>query len=162
MRSVHLFTVSAVLFCAGCGAPPPADTRAADVQAVKDLEAAWWKDAATKDVDKFVSYYADDASVLMPHMPALTGKAAIRADIAHMMSDPNYSLSFHADRIEAARGGDMVYTQGTYRATMTDPKTGQPVTETGKNVAIYRKQPDGSWKCVVDMGNSDPPPTAPQ
>jgi uncharacterized protein (TIGR02246 family) len=152
-----LLPISALLFAAGCAAPPPPDTRAADIQAVKDVEAAWSKDAATRDVEKFVSYYADDASILMPNMPAITGNQAIRADIQHMMADPNYSLTFKADRAEAAKGGDMVYTQGTYRATSTDSKTGKSVTDTGKNIAIYRKQADGSWKCVVDMVNSDLP-----
>ena len=147
----------ALLIGAGCAAPPAADTRAADIQAVKDVEAAWSRDAGTKDVEKFISYYADDASILMPNMAAVTGKEAIRADIQHMMADPNYSLTFKADRVEAARGGEMVYTQGTYRATATDPKTGKAVTDTGKNIAIYRKQADGSWKCVVDMVNSDLP-----
>ena len=30
--------------CSNAPAPPPPDTRAADVQAVKDVEAAWLKD----------------------------------------------------------------------------------------------------------------------
>jgi hypothetical protein len=37
--------------CANAPAPPPPDTRAADVQAVKDLEASWVKDANSKDAD---------------------------------------------------------------------------------------------------------------
>ena len=36
--------------CSNAPAPPP-DTRAADVQAVKDIEAASLKDAAAKDPD---------------------------------------------------------------------------------------------------------------
>jgi ketosteroid isomerase-like protein len=35
----------------------------------------------------------------------------------------------------------------------------------GKYVEIWKKQPDGSWKCAVDMFNSDlpaaPAPAAP-
>lgn len=157
MKFPSLLLATAAIFAAGCALTPPQDPRAADIQAVKEVEAAWVRDAATKDVEKFVSYYADDASILMPNMPLVTGKDAIRADITHMMADPNFALTFRADRVEAATGGDLVYTQGTYRATSTDPKTGKPVTDTGKGVAIYRKQADGKWKCVVDMVNSDLP-----
>jgi ketosteroid isomerase-like protein len=40
---------------------------------------------------------------------------------------------------------------------MTDPKTKKLVTETGKHVAVYRKQADGSWKAILDIDNADAP-----
>ena len=40
-----------------------------------------------KDVEKFVAYYADDATVLMPNASALHGKEAIRAALKRML-DP--------------------------------------------------------------------------
>ena len=52
-----------------CTNSPAPDTREADVRAVRDVEAAWVKDIGTKDVEKFVAYYADDATVLMPNKP---------------------------------------------------------------------------------------------
>ena len=60
-----------------CASSTP-DTHDADVSALKDTEAAWVKDAATKDVEKWVAHYTDDASVLLPETPILTGKDAIR------------------------------------------------------------------------------------
>ena len=51
--------------CSNAPAPHP-DTRAADVQAVKDIEAASLKDAAAKDADKWATYFAEDASGLFP------------------------------------------------------------------------------------------------
>ena len=51
--------------CSNAPAPPP-DTRAADVQAVKDVEAAWLKDTASKDPDKWASYFAEDGCALYP------------------------------------------------------------------------------------------------
>jgi ketosteroid isomerase-like protein len=36
-------------------------------------------------------------------------------------------------------------------------RTGTPVTERGKYVAIWKKQPDGRWKAAVDTFNSDLP-----
>jgi ketosteroid isomerase-like protein len=32
-------------------------------------------------------------------------------------------------------------------------KDGQPTTETGKYVTVWKKQKDGSWKVALDMGN---------
>jgi uncharacterized protein (TIGR02246 family) len=131
------------------------DTREADIQAVKDLEAAWAKDAAAKDADKFASYYADDASALMPGEPLISGKPAIAAALKSMFGDPNFSLNFQATRADASKGGDFVYTQGSYTMAMSDPKTRKPVTDKGKYLTIFKKQADGSWKAVADMINSD-------
>lgn len=152
---VVCFTLA--LMAVGCSnAPAPApDTRAADVQAVKDVEVAWAKDAASKDPDKWASYFAEDGSGLYPGAPTLNGKAAIRAAIAPIMADPNFALSFTSTRAMASKGGDMVYSEGTYVMTMTDPKTKKPITDKGKYLTVYTKQGDGSWKAIADTFNSD-------
>ena len=143
--------------CANAPAPPPPDTRAADVQAVKDVEAAWVKDAATKDADKWASYFTEDGSGLYPGAGILNGKAAIKAAMVPILADPNFSLTFQSTRAMASKGGDMVYSQGTYSMTMTNPKTKKPMIDKGKFLTIYGKQPDGSWKVVADTFNSDSP-----
>jgi uncharacterized protein (TIGR02246 family) len=142
--------------CENTPAPAP-DTRAADVQAVKDVEAAWVKDTATKDPDKWASYFAEDGSGLYPGAGILNGKAAIRAAMAPFMADPNFSLTFQSTRAMASKGGDMVYSQGTYTMTVTDPKTKKPMTDKGKYLTVYVKQADGSWKAIADTFNSDSP-----
>jgi uncharacterized protein (TIGR02246 family) len=148
-----------VALTTGCStAPAPApDTRAADVQAVKDVEAAWIKDSAGKDVDKWVGYFAEDGSGLYPGSGILNGKAAIKAAMTPYFADPNFALNFQSTRVMASKGGDMVYVQGTYTMTVTNPKTKKPVTDKGKYLTIYAKQADGSWKAVADTFNSDSP-----
>src|SRR5689334_11340014 len=129
------------------------DTRDVDIKAVKDLETAWSKDAATKDPDKFASYYADDANVLMPGEPVITGKPAILAAVKPMMADPNFALTFAPVQVEASKGGDFAYARGSYTMTMSDSKTKKPVNDKGKYLTVYKKQADGSWKAVADMIN---------
>lgn len=144
--------------CSNADAPAPApDTRAADIQAVKDLEVAWAKDGATRDPEKWASYFADGGSGLYPGGPTLHGKAAVKAAMASLMTDPNFVVSFRSDRMMASKGGDMVYSEGAYTMTMTDPKTKKPVTDKGKYLTVYTKQPDGSWKAIADTFNSDGP-----
>jgi uncharacterized protein (TIGR02246 family) len=161
MLSKTLVTLCLVLSvvavgCSNASAPAP-DTRAADVQAVKQLEAAWVKDAMSKDPEKWAGYFTDDGSGLYPGAPTVTGKAALKTAMAPYMSDANFMLSFQSDRTVASKGGDMVYSQGTYTMTITDPKTKKPVTDKGKFLTVYTKQPDGSWKAVADTFNSDSP-----
>jgi len=52
------------------------DTKAE--QALRDADDAWSKAAASKDLDKTVSYYSADASVLPPNAPIATTKEAIK------------------------------------------------------------------------------------
>jgi uncharacterized protein (TIGR02246 family) len=161
MRSTSLvLSLTFALLTVACStAPAPAapDTRAADVQAVKDLEAAWVNDAASKDAGKWASYFTDDGSGLYPGAATLNGKAAIRAAMAPYFADPNFALTFQSTRTVASKGGDLVYSQGTYSMTMTDPKTKKPMTDKGKFLTVYAKQADGSWKAVADTFNSDSP-----
>jgi ketosteroid isomerase-like protein len=39
------------------------------------------------------------------------------------------------------------------------PKGGKAMNDVGKYVAVWKKQPDGSWKMIRDIYNSDLPPT---
>ena len=149
--------VGCVLVLGGCSNMAPTENRDADVQAVKDTEAAWVNDAATKDVDKFAANYADDGTVLFPNAPAISGKDNIKAALKPMLADPNFALTFQATKVDVGKGGDLAYTQGTYSMTMTDPKTKQPVTDRGKYITTFRKQADGKWKAVEDMISSDMP-----
>ena len=51
-----------------CNFPPTA--QASDEKAVRDADAEWSKAAGAKDLDKTVSFYADDALVLPPNEAA--------------------------------------------------------------------------------------------
>ena len=147
---------------AGCHqAPPPApDTRDADAKAIRDLETAWNQAAVAKDLDKITSFYTDDASILDSYTPTITGVAAIRAVTKASLADKNLFMSFASTKIEVAKSGDLAYSQGTYTWTGTDSKSKKVMTEKGKFVNVYRKQADGAWKIVVDIGNPDAPPIA--
>ena len=55
--------------------------------------------------------------------------------------------------------GDLAYLTGTIRQTLTAKKPGaKPVPYDGKYVTVLKKQPDGSWKIVLDMWNENAPP----
>jgi ketosteroid isomerase-like protein len=144
----------ALLFAAGCNQPAAVDTGAAE-QAVRDADAKWSKAAAARDVAGVVSFYADDAIVMPPNAPRITGKQAIHDEWA-AMAVPGFDLSWAASKVEAASSGDLVYETGIYVLHTKDAK-GTPVTDQGKILQVWKKQTDGSWKAVADMWNSDMP-----
>ena len=133
-----------------------ADTRSVDEATLKKLDAEWSKAAGAKDVDKTASYYADDAVVLPPNLPTINGKQAARAMWQGMFSVPGFGGGWKVAKLEVARSGDLAYVTGTYELSETDAK-GKPMTDKGKYLEIWKKQADGTWKCTIDMFNSDLP-----
>jgi uncharacterized protein (TIGR02246 family) len=133
----------------------------ADIAAIRAVEAQWNKDWAAHDLDKISSYMADDAVLMVPFAPAVTGKAAIRESNKPMVADPVTALKFTATRVEVAKSGDVAWTQGSYTLTLTDPQTKQVINDHGSYVTTYRKEPDGSWKAIADIATSEVPPPPP-
>jgi uncharacterized protein (TIGR02246 family) len=154
-----LVTITVALMVTACN--QATDTHDADVKALQDNETQWNQDFASKDSEKIVSHYADDAVLMTPGMPASSGKDAIRNSLKEMVADPALSLKFHATKFEVAKSGDVAYSQGSYTLTVTDPQTKQVINDHGSYVTTYRKQPDGTWKAVADIATSEVPPPAP-
>lgn len=154
---ILVFALGLVGFGVACQPQAPPDTRAADEQAIRNMSQEWLKAAQAKDVEGMVAAFADDASALPPNAPIATGKEAIRKVWSEMVENPGFSVSTQVNKVEVSRASDLAYSHGTYELTLSDPQ-GKPVTDRGKWVAVWEKQPDGSWKCIADIWNSDQPP----
>lgn len=143
-----------------CQTQATADTRAADEATLRKLDDEWSKAAGSRDVDKTISYYTDDAVVMPPNIPTLTGKEPIRSLWKSMLDSPSFSGGWKATKVEVARSGDLAYVSGNYEFNEKDD-SGRPITDKGKFLEVWKKQADGGWKCVADMFSSDLPAVAP-
>jgi uncharacterized protein (TIGR02246 family) len=132
-----------------------------EVLKIQGDEMKWNHDYVSKDLDSLMAHYADDAVLIVPGTPALSGKPAIASVIKPMLSDPLLSLHFKSSKVEVSKSRDLAYTQGSYTLLTTDPQTKRAVNDHGSYVTTYRKQDDGSWKAVVDIITSDVPPPTP-
>lgn len=134
------------------------DTRAADEATLRNLDAEWSKAAGAKDLEKTVSYYTDDALILPPNIPTIQGKQGARTMWQGMFSVPGFGGGWKATKVEVS--GDLGWVTGTYELSETDA-SGRPIVDKGKYLEVWRKQADGSWKCVADMFNTDLSSVAP-
>ena len=123
----------------------------ADEKAVRDADEQWSKVAAAKDLDKTVSFYANNAIVLPPNQAAVTTKDGIR-NLWKGFLDSLAEISWKTTRVEMARSGDMGYLTGAYEMTMKDGTK-----DKGKYCEVWKKQADGKWKVSIDMFSSDLP-----
>jgi len=135
-------------------APALADT-AADEAAIHAALDTWLAASMAKDAEAFASVYADDAVLMLEGAPDIAGHEAILGAITGLMQDPNFHLSFKADKIVVAAAGDLAIETGTYRFVLSDPE-GHPGAQEGHYVVVWRKQADGAWKVVIDAPISDP------
>ena len=162
MKMFRLFTGVAFLLAAtGCSSPPRANVAkvdlAAEEAAIRRTDADWLAGAAAHDLDRTVPFWSDDATILAPGMPPVVGKEAIRKYVAGAFATPGFSITWKTERVDVARSGDMAYSSGSDRMSFNGPD-GKPVIEESHSVAVWKKQPDGAWKCVMDVMSPSPPP----
>lgn len=160
-----LSVILGVGFTAGCFRQGMRDGRveqqrlalARAVEAEANIRATtvdWSAASKAKDVDKAVSFYADDAIEFVDKAPAAVGKANIHKVWQEMLALPGPGLTFATTEVEVAHSGEMAWEQGTYDLATAD-KDGKVTDEKGKYVVIWKKQFDGSWKVVADIDNTD-------
>jgi ketosteroid isomerase-like protein len=106
---------------------------------------------AARGAEGFISFFAEEVTLLPKNGPPIQGKAAASEVIRRGWAQPGYSLAWTPLHAELARSGEIGYTYGTYERKVQ--QDGKPGTETGKYVTMWKRQRDGTWKVTLDMGN---------
>ena len=152
-----IITTLALLLISSGPALGQASHKANAEDAIRDADAAWLKAYEAKDIDKSVEFLDENASMLAPNTPIATGKAAISKLIAGELALQDSKIRWHPDKAGVAQSGELGYTSGFYDWSFKD-KSGKVVSDTGKYLTVWKKQPDGKWKVLFDTYNSDNPP----
>ena len=122
------------------------------IKALMKLEGEFMQAAADHGSQGYLSYYADDAVEVPNGQTFLRGKAEIAKTMGFLDSPDNH-LFWTPVGGGISASGDLGYTYGSYefRSRDQDGKLGSTY---GKYTTIWRRQKDGSWKVVLDMGNA--------
>ena len=158
----HL-SAGAVLMIAACSSGTSAGGSASstatnsvnDKAALMQTSREWAKAAASGDVDRILSYWADTAIVLEPDRPALVGKKAIRKMVEGTAKIPSFSITWEPERAWVSLTGDVGYLIERNKVSFAD-STGKVHTQYGKAVTVWTKDLNGNWKNVVDTWNASP------
>jgi ketosteroid isomerase-like protein len=118
-----------------------------------ELESRFAKDVALRGGAAFADWFADDGVALGNGAAPVVGKVAIARSTTWSAKD--YQLSWTPTDAAMGPSGDMGYTWGHFEGRSKDAN-GNPVTTSGRYITIWRKQPDGGWKVVLDAGANEP------
>ncbi len=138
--------------------PNVAASEKATADTLKQLEGEFMKAASEKGSAGYMSYYADDAVEVPNGAPLIQGRIDIAKGMG-FLDDKNNQLIWTPVGADISASGDLGYTYGNFEFHSKN-KEGQAVVEYGKYTSVWKLQKDGSWKVVLDMGNSSPHPKA--
>jgi ketosteroid isomerase-like protein len=123
-------------------------------QMLRDLDAQWAKAATAKNVEQTIAYYSDDAIVLPPNARSAATREAIRNFWRDLLTSSGLVITWKPARVQLGKSGEMAWVSGAYELTLNDT-SGKPINDRGKYLEVWERKPDGTWKCVADMWNSD-------
>ncbi|MFH1573879.1 MAG: nuclear transport factor 2 family protein, partial [Acidobacteriota bacterium] len=129
---------------------PQFDGGRAGLMSLVDAELSFAGAAAKEGIRAaFLAFLAHDAVVFRPQ--PVNG----RRFFADSPSSED-SLSWYPVAADIAGSGDMGYTTGPYEFRSSRPGDGQ--LRHGHYVTLWRRQSDGSWRAVLDVGAANPAP----
>ena len=132
---------------------PGADLEAAKREIrIADLELA--KAVADRSLEAFVAKVDDDAVFFGRDISR--GREAVSKAWLPFFTDGSLFLRWHPTQVEVSSSGDLGYSIGEYERIGKDA-SGKPDTATGSYVSIWRRQPTGRWKIVLDIGTPASP-----
>ena len=145
----------APVIIAGCASSPDRLNVEDEAAALMRVSREWSQVAGSGDLERTLSYWAEDAVMMVPGQAPIRGKAAIRNFVESSASLPGFSVRWEPLEVHVSASGDMAYLIERNQFSFRDA-SGSLVTESNKVVTIWRRQSDGSWKNVIDMWNADP------
>jgi len=119
---------------------------AAAPKAPEDCDRLFGEYATAGDIDGLLSLYEPGASLAAPDGSVAVGHDAIRASLAMFAQS---SVRMQMNVVKVVRGGDLAVLTNEWRATGRAPD-GSPLDISGRAIEVVRRQPDGSWRFVVD------------
>ncbi len=148
-----------VVVAAGCGTEAPPDLQA-ELAALRKADARAQQAVVDKDIDGVLSWLAEDATNYPPSAPAAVGRDAFVRSFEEVFALPGFAVGYpEPSRVLVSECGDLGYTMALEQITVNDSE-GNPTTVQSRYLAVWKKQPDGSWKVIDNMWNfAEPAPS---
>jgi ketosteroid isomerase-like protein len=108
-----------------------------------------------RDVEAILSYWTDDAVVMPAGARSIVGKPALREYVESSLRIPGFSITWKTSDAVVSATLDFAYLFSDNVVTVQGDD-GSNTSIPGRGVTIWRKEPDGEWRCAVDIWNAPP------
>jgi ketosteroid isomerase-like protein len=152
----HLFTISALIFVQlffACSSGLDLEREKMNLLQT-DIEFARVS-VASDAAEAFNQFLDNECLMLSNGSEPLMGREKIYKQMKNRAG--SYTLSWIPQRAEVAAAADMGWTWGNFILDYMASDGTQKISY-GKYVNVWKRQPDGQWKVLVDMGNDSPAP----
>jgi uncharacterized protein (TIGR02246 family) len=100
------------------------------------------------DLDAFMAFYESGATLVPQPGEVASGAAAIREAMGGFLALKG-RMEIEPE-LTVIQAGDVALVSGSWTLTGTGPD-GEPVTMSGRVTDVVRRQPDGTWRWVIDV-----------
>jgi uncharacterized protein (TIGR02246 family) len=119
-----------------------------DDSTVAGLKATLVRAFEQGDAELAASLYGPGARLLPPGAPVITGEQAVRDFFQRRFDAGSDGGVLETVRLEEY--GDVAVEEGRYGR-----RAGEELLDSGKYLAVFRRQADGGWRWAIDIWNSD-------
>lgn len=149
MRELLFTLLPVLLFLASCG-------REKEAGYDKKILLKTDRDFSQMSMEKgmkaaFIFYAADEVIKMRDGKEPLFGIRELAKSLEEL---PDHGISLQWVPVKADVSGDLGYTFGKWEMRIS----GRDTVQYGTYVTVWKKQENGSWKFVLDAGNSGPKP----
>jgi ketosteroid isomerase-like protein len=127
-----------------------------DLAAIEAFNQRYLKAINDEDIAALSSLTTEGHIMLAPNRPPIVGKAA--NDEANGRAFEQFDFVETWTPVETVVSGDWAHQRGTFIVVATPQAGGERRELSGNFLRIYERQPDGEWRMIRDMFNSDGPP----
>ena len=122
---------------------------------VEEIFATYSATNRNKDVEGWMALWDEGGIKMVPNLPSICGKSAIR-EFKHKKSQSPDDMEMTIKVEDTQLSGDFGFAHGTYFVSITPQGGGAAKSMEGKYLTIFRKQADGAWKIYRDSVSPNP------
>jgi len=130
---------------------------AQDEAAITEFNKRYLRAINDGDSATLASLTTPEHIMIAPGRPPIVGKEANDAANARVAQTAKIEETWAPE--ETFISGDLAYQRGTFTVAATPKAGGTTRNMRGTFLRIYKRQPDGAWRMVRDMFNTDQPAT---
>ena len=143
----------AIVLLSGCSGQQDS-SKPATAAELSQMNKDFAKALLARDATAASMLYTEDASLLPPNEPIVTGRKNIQQYWQGLIDAGIVDVS--VTTLATGSDGDLGYEIGHYHLAIRQPD-GKVAAEDGKYTELLRRSADGTWKSIYGMWNADSP-----